>query len=82
MTTTALQQFRDRVEAFLVETGMKQAEFGDLACNDRSLVADLRGGQRDFRMSTIEKVDRFMARHRAASVDVPVIDLTGQRRAG
>mgnify|MGYP000911886432 CR=1 FL=1 len=82
MTTTALQQFRDRVEAFLVETGMKQAEFGDLACNDRSLVADLRGGQRDFRTSTIEKVDRFMARHREAADNVPVIELAGQRRAG
>lgn len=82
MTSTALKDFRARVEAFLAETGMKQAEFGDLACNDRSLVADLKSGQRDFRMSTIAKVERFMDDYRAANDTgtVPVVALGAPQR--
>lgn len=57
----------ERVDAFLARTGMAQAAFGDHACNDRSFVADLRSGTREPRLSTIEKVDRFMAEYEANS---------------
>jgi hypothetical protein len=63
MTSTVLQDFRERVEAFLAETGMSIAAFGDLAVNDRSFVSDLRDGNREPRLSTIERVDRFMSEH-------------------
>lgn len=61
MTGDPLQDFKDRVEAFLVSTGMKHSRFGRLACRDQSFVSDLRAGRREFRITTIAKVDRFMA---------------------
>lgn len=54
------QQFARRVEAFLVRTGMAMSRFGALACNDRNFVAELRGGEREIRGSTIDKVDAWM----------------------
>jgi len=65
MTQTPHEQFRHEVEAFLAETKMAIAHFGDEACNDRSFVSDLRETKREFRWSTMEKVRAFMARHRA-----------------
>lgn len=60
---TPLQDFRDRVETFLALTGMAPSRFGDLACNDRAFVKDMRQGRREFRFSTIAKVDRFMSEY-------------------
>jgi aspartate carbamoyltransferase catalytic subunit len=64
MMSTPQQDLLDRVEAFLVETGMAISRFGDLAVNDRSFVTDLRDGKRDVRSSTIERVDKFMDEQR------------------
>jgi aspartate carbamoyltransferase catalytic subunit len=64
MVSTPQQDLLDRVEAFLVETGMAISRFGDLAVNDRSFVTDLRDGKRDVRSSTIERVDKFMDEQR------------------
>lgn len=63
MSDAALQEFRDRVEAFLVEKGIKPSPFGWKACRDRSFVADLRAGKREFRPSTLKKVETFMAEY-------------------
>lgn len=64
MTSTALSEFRRRVEAFLTETGMPPAQFGRSAVNDGSFVQDLRDGSREPRLSTIDRVDKFMDEHR------------------
>lgn len=60
MTDQHTDPFRMRVEAFLAQTGMKPSPFGWSACRDRSFVADLREGKREFKPSTIRKVDEFM----------------------
>lgn len=57
-----IEQFISEIETFLVRTKMSVSLFGDLACNDRMFVHDLRRG-REPRFSTMEKVRRFMADH-------------------
>ena len=69
MISTVLQDFRDRVEAFIARTGMTPSGFGKLACNDGSFVEDLRQGSREVRLSTIDKVDKFMREHSAEPDD-------------
>lgn len=77
MKDSPLQQFKARVEEFLAETGMPISRFGTLACSDKSFVADLRDGNRDFRTSTIAKVDSWMTAERerlnsnASAVAIP-----------
>jgi len=56
--------FKARVEAFLIETSMSKSRFGDLSCNDRSLVDDMRGGTRELKLSTMRKIDAWMALYR------------------
>lgn len=60
MQVTQLAAFKERVEAFLVRKGIAAARFGEMACRDRNFVFDLRKGEREFRTSTMEKVDRFI----------------------
>lgn len=48
------------VEAALEKIGMSPSLFGEQAVGDRSFVFDLREG-RDIRMSTAEKVRKFIA---------------------
>lgn len=69
MTSTVLQDFRDRVEAFLKRTGMAISKFGRLAVNDASFVPDLRDGKRNFQIATIVAVDKFMAEYVASDDD-------------
>ncbi len=59
MASMVLDEFRHRVEDFLVRTSLAPSRFGLLACNDPAFVQDLRAG-REPRLSTIEKVDKFM----------------------
>lgn len=61
---TLLKDFTAEIDAFLERTGMAPTAFGRLACNDASFVEDLHGG-REPRLSTIEKVRRFMAEFEA-----------------
>lgn len=61
MDESPLKKFADTVEAFLARTGMSIGKFGDLACNDRNFVSDMRKGQREFKYSTMRKVEAFMA---------------------
>lgn len=63
-----LDEFKSRVEAFLAETGMSKSRFGDLAANDRSLVDDMRDGKREFKLSTMRKVDLWMDTYRTDPV--------------
>lgn len=61
MIDPPMKTFAAAVEDFLARTGMSISKFGDLACNDRNFVADMRRGQRECRFSTIRKVEAFMA---------------------
>lgn len=56
---STLEAFRNRIEKFLVDTGMAERSFGLGACSDPSFVADLRAG-REPRESTRSKVETFM----------------------
>lgn len=60
MQVTPLETFKQRVEAFLVSSGMAAARFGQEACGDRNFVFDLRKGEREFRSSTLDRVRGFM----------------------
>lgn len=53
-----------QVEAFLLEADMLPTRFGIEAMNDSAFVFDLRQGK-DVRLSTAEKVVKFMADWRA-----------------
>jgi hypothetical protein len=52
--------FKARVETFLRQTGMPASQFGIRACRDKSFVPDMRSTQREFRPSTIRRVEAFM----------------------
>jgi predicted transcriptional regulator len=58
--------FRQEVEGFLAETGMKPSNFGFAAANDPSFIARLKAG-RDFKASTIDRVREYMRHHREAA---------------
>lgn len=53
----------DDISEFLSDHELSESQFGVLAVNDKNLVPDLRGG-RDIRMSTLDKVQRFMRTYR------------------
>jgi hypothetical protein len=53
----------DDIGSFLSDHGLSESQFGVLAVNDKNLIPDLRGG-RDIRMSTLDKVQRFMRTYR------------------
>ena len=55
------------IEAFLLRTGMKAADFGLLAVRDVAFVYRLRDG-RDLRMSTADRVRDFMRAHESGNV--------------
>lgn len=57
-----VQIFRSRVEQFLRRTKVSASRLGVLACHDPRFVYDLRRG-REPRLSTMERVDRFMIRY-------------------
>lgn len=61
MTHSPYAEFQQKIEDFLIRTDMAVGRFGELACNDRGFVADLRAGKREFKPSTIEKVEKWMA---------------------
>lgn len=69
MTSTTLEQFLHRIDAFLERTGMSQTAFGLAVCNDGSFVTDLRRGKREPRLSTIDRVEQFMSEHSVSSDD-------------
>lgn len=75
MTSTVVE-FIARIDAFLERTGMAQAAFGEMACKDRSFVADLKSGSREPRLSTIEKVEKWMAEYQLEPLTAP------ERRSG
>jgi len=54
----------EQIEVFLTRNGLSDSQFGVLAVKDKNLVRDLRAG-RDVRMSTVERVNEFMATYRA-----------------
>jgi hypothetical protein len=58
-----LKDFLADVDAFIDRTGMPPSRLGKLSCRDGSLVADLKDGRREPRLSTIEKVRRFMSEY-------------------
>lgn len=51
-----------KIEAFMEATGLSEWQFGEAALNDKHLIRQLRSG-RDLRMSTVERINRFMAEH-------------------
>lgn len=53
----------EQIEAFLAARNMKPSRFGLLALRDPRFVFDLREGKRDIKMSTAQKVVRFMVEH-------------------
>ena len=46
---------------------MAPARFGELAMNDPNFVLDLKGGEREFKRSTIEKVQKWISGFDAGS---------------
>lgn len=62
--------FAQRVEGFLVATGMSPSKFGELVANDKAFVADLRGGKREFKASTQDKVSKWMDGYETALADL------------
>lgn len=54
------------IEAFCRAQSLSEAQFGVLALNDKNFVPQLREG-RDIRVSTAEKVRRFMVTFRPES---------------
>lgn len=65
-----LDEFKARVEAFLIERRLSAREFGHRACKDASFVFDLRDG-REPRSSTMSKVDRWMQEQLIAAGQIP-----------
>jgi hypothetical protein len=55
-----VDSFRNDVEAYLRESGMRPTDFSHLAARDGGFVSALRRG-RDCRLSTADKVIRWMA---------------------
>ncbi|MEW2911438.1 hypothetical protein [Leisingera sp. JC11] len=58
-----MAEFKEEVESFLAETGMKPSGFGRKALNDPGFVFRLREGA-ECRVSTVIKVRKVMARLR------------------
>tara|TARA_R110000868_G_scaffold290385_1_gene550575 strand:+ start:442 stop:666 length:225 start_codon:yes stop_codon:yes gene_type:complete len=52
------------IEAFIERTGMPPATFGRRAMSDPMFVFELRGGKRDMRSRTVDKLRAFMASYR------------------
>jgi len=52
------------IEAFLKRTGMPPATFGRRAMSDPMFVFELRGGKRDMRSRTVDKLRAFMKSYR------------------
>lgn len=52
-----------RITAFCTAKGMSETEFGQRALGDKPFVSQLRAG-RDVRVSTIERINAFMATYR------------------
>ena len=59
MPRSPLDEFKDRVSAFLKRTGMAASRLGIDACGDSAFVLDLNAG-REPRFSTMTKVDAWM----------------------
>lgn len=57
MTSTFSEQFLDRIERFLVDTGTKPSEFGRSAVGDGAFVLNLRRG----RSPTLATADKVLA---------------------
>ena len=51
------------IEKFTRRHNLSEWQFGEMAMNDRHFLRQLRDG-RDLRMSTVEKVQRFMTSYR------------------
>lgn len=67
--------FAERVEAFLAETGLAPSTFGSKACSDPNFIPDLRKGKREFKPSTVRRIEKFMHDYRlpgAAPVEANV----------
>jgi len=69
MKVTQFETLRQDVDAFLERTGLAAARFGAMACGDRNLVFDLRKGAREFRLSTVQRVQHFMRQYEATAAD-------------
>jgi hypothetical protein len=65
LAQAAQAEFKRQVEEFLNRTGVKHSRFGLEAAGDKSFVADMREGNREFRPGTIAKVETYMASYRA-----------------
>lgn len=61
--------FKTLVETFLAETGMAPTALGKAALGDPNFVRELRAGQRSFSLSTVEKVEAFIADMRHAPAE-------------
>ena len=56
----------DEIDAFLATYNMSASAFGGQALNDLSFVKDVRSGKREPKVSTMERVRKFMAEYRPA----------------
>lgn len=63
-----IEQFKSRLEAFLVDMEMPAWKFGLHALRDNVFVHQLRDGRRP-RSATMEKLDEWMERYRAGERD-------------
>ena len=71
MTDDPIDQFKSRLETFLVEMEMPAWKFGLHALRDNVFVHQLREGRRP-RAATITKLDEWMERYRAGERDKDV----------
>lgn len=81
MASTVIEQFIGRIDAFLERSGMSPTAFGLAVCNDGSFVTDLRAGDREPRLSTIERVDCYI-RERETELEVAHAVSAPVRQAG
>lgn len=63
----------ERIDAFLLRHGMSPYAFGEKAIGDKHLVNQLRAG-RDLRMSTVQRIERFMEAHEAEASSASISD--------
>lgn len=63
----------ERIEAFIERHGMTTYAFGEKAIGDKHLVRQLRAG-RDLRMSTVDRIERYMVDVEAQASADPVVN--------
>lgn len=65
-----MEPLTNRIDAFCEKHELSEWQFGELALKDRHFVRQVRAG-RDLRMSTVRRVEEFMAEYRPDEASPP-----------